>query len=720
MSDEKRPKVLSCVSCRQRKIKCDKVAPVCTQCLGANTECEYPSRKPTRRAHRPRQSELLDRISRLENIVGKANPAKLKEVNAALASRAAPTQSTGKKTTADVPVPVTGPSPILEREIPTDIADTASRYLSVEFWGHLCEEVEGIKHALDEPSEADDDDDEADETSPESRETNYWDTAGNHPSGFLFGNPSYHERDQPSHPPRDMLLRLWSIYLRNVDPLMKFLHRPSLTEEIQIFANSSSRTISPSKHALLFCIYFAAVTSLSDEACFVQLGQRKSELASKYRIHAERALAAADYLANPNLTLVQAVTIYVTMLRSYELSRSVWVLTSMVVRLGQTLNLHRDGDGHNFPPFEAEMRRRLWYFIVVLDIRGAEDRGSDSILNKNSYNTILPTNLDDELFGPNMTGPIKPQPSPAENIFTICTARCSSTFGYIAHPQAAEVAASEKPLHTEEELINHVRSLEDAFIHTANPSNIVSVYASEVARIVILKLWLIVQYPFSAKSTIIPLRASRETMLRTAISVMELVEAMTSGFWADRFAWWTRGYMQWHPLAVALAELCIQTEGELADKAWTVIDRVFPTWKHSVADSSKGSLWRPIRKLHRKAKEARAGSMMKDLQIADAQPPQSAHIAQNNSGMGTLLPCHLEMDPKMSMDPAPTPGHTTTQDPNMDPSSLFDYLLEPTDLCFDQSLGNEMNFDMGPWNDFLDDTNKENSPDSGTGESTYS
>ena len=40
---------LACVSCRARKLKCDRVKPACSRCIKVSNECVYPEsrRKPT-------------------------------------------------------------------------------------------------------------------------------------------------------------------------------------------------------------------------------------------------------------------------------------------------------------------------------------------------------------------------------------------------------------------------------------------------------------------------------------------------------------------------------------------------------------------------------------------------------------------------------------------------------------------------------------------------
>lgn len=666
---------------------------------------------------------MLDRISRLETIVGEADPARLHQLDEE--TRAGPG--------------VAALSVKLENQCAESQnaaaqaanAETGEKYLSGEFWGNLCAEVEGIRQALDQPSDSDDDDDDIDD-SPESAAVSS-DQGTSTISGFLLGNPDYHERDALSHPPPATMMRLWAIYQRNVDPLMKILHRPTVTKQMNAYAESPTTSpFSPATNALMFVIYFCAVCCLSPESCLSQLGESRDALASKYRIGAERALAQADYLNSNQLETLQALTLYTvclimsaerihlnhlqSMIRCYSHNRSSWALASLVVRLGQGQKLHRDGDGHRHTPYIAEMRRRLWYFIVVLDVRASEDRGSDSVLNRNHFDTILPTSIDDDDFGPETTGALIPKTSPAENVICLCTAMCSSIFGLLTHPQYNVAGEQENFIYSEDELIGHIRRLEDTFIHRARPSHLPSVYASEIARLVILKLWLNIQYPFTGGPAPDRPRVSRETMLRTSISIIELRERMVQLQWKDRFAWWTDTYVQWHPLAVALAELCVQTEGELVDRAWVVVDRTFPSSRDNIADTATGSLWRPIKKLQKKAKAARAEALMKKMTLNDctASTTISTTTAPNPPADVTME--NLQWDTNIlppTTFPSSTPGSTQLYDTStMDPSILFEYPPDLLNLNFDPAIDQDYPMNWSCWTEFYTDAQKNASPES--------
>ncbi|KAJ4134711.1 hypothetical protein NW768_004309 [Fusarium equiseti] len=703
-SREGRPaKVLSCSNCRTRKIKCDKIQPFCGQCSRFGLDCVFPSRKPTRRAPRPRQSELLDRISRLENIVNQADPAKLKQLDEE--NIQSPPGTTSLSATLDDHCDES-------QAVATQAANVKAgeQYLSSGFWGNLCAEVEGIRQALNQPSEESDDDEEGE--SPESL-----DTPSTGPSGYLLGNSDYSSRQPLIHPHPNMMIRLWTIYSRNVDPLMKILHRPTMGKHFQAYIESPSiHRFTPEINAVMFAIYFCAAACLTTESCFKQLGESKEVLTRRYRVSVERALAEADYLSTTKLETLQALTLYTSMIRVHLHDRTCWVLTSLVVRIAQGQNLHRDGDGHRFTPFEAEMRRRLWHFIVVLDIRGSEDRGSGSTLVRSSWDTIDPTPIDDVDFGPDSPGPLIPKSTPADNVVCLCTAMCSSIFGFLSHPRYSSKGEPEHFLYTEDQLISHIRQLENSFIHTARPSHLPSVYAAEIARIVILKLWLSIQYPFNGGPAPDRPRVSKETMLRTAISIIELRERMTKNQWEDRFAWWTDTYVQWHPLAVALAELCVQTEGELVEKAWVVVEKTFPSSREHIADTAKGSLWRPIKKLLKKARAARTEALLKQMDLNGSLDldPAASFMPPN-----TDMPQPLQFNPAQQMPNIPVSGPGMTQQydtSSMNPSILFD---PPEVLNLDFGMGLEQGVPMewSFWTEFFNDTQMETSPGSGTGES---
>ncbi|KAG8163496.1 hypothetical protein KVR01_006793 [Diaporthe batatas] len=632
---------LSCVNCRQRKVKCSKTYP-CPHCLRGGLECIFPSRKKDRRPRTNRNHELLNRLAKLEAIVGQVS----QEVDPEAASLAS-----GHQPVVTVRAAVEAADEAIAQPVSKDEPSVSVKYVSGEFWANLSREVEGIKATLEQPSDDEDEDDaEHKAPSPESHQ-------GSHSSfGYSMSPPlvlgSAPATDGLSHPPTARMKTLCEIYFRSVDPLMKILHKPTTEKAFELYmVNPLRHPLSRATEALFFAMYFAAVTSLRPDSCLNQLGEDRRVLAVQYKQAVERALARADYLNSTSLETLQAFMIYSTCLRNYAESRASWALLAMALRLAQAIGVHRDGDGSAFSPFEAEMRRRLWAQIIVLDVRAAQDRGTEAMIRQEETNTAAPSNVNDDDFGPHTSVPLAQleKKGPTDITFSLCTYHCSKLFLHIHGPRIRFSKATHEttlpgphaqPQVSEEDIIQRIKSLEAQFLTAAadQAGHPQASYAATVLRIASLVYWLSIQYPLQVRQPTIKPRVSREHMLQTAVAIMELQAcgpssaAMSSEEFSERFIWWQDGYIPWHPLAVALAELCVQTEGPLVDRAWKTIDRVMPSWGDKVADTRKGALWRPIRKLLKQARQRRAEAQMRRLGISEpgqqarqpAEPPLQA------------------------------------------------------------------------------------------------
>ncbi|KAI0439287.1 hypothetical protein F4803DRAFT_531793 [Xylaria telfairii] len=63
---------LSCVTCRSRKLRCDKVKPVCTRCAKVNGDCVYPESRRKPAFKRRNVKELEERLAQVEGLLRQA------------------------------------------------------------------------------------------------------------------------------------------------------------------------------------------------------------------------------------------------------------------------------------------------------------------------------------------------------------------------------------------------------------------------------------------------------------------------------------------------------------------------------------------------------------------------------------------------------------------------------------------------------------------------
>lgn len=369
------PNPRSCITCRRRKVKCDKKHP-CGNCTRQKIECIFPGpgRAP-RKSRKPPDAELLERLRRLEGVVHTLNAqVEEHEQEAAERERGNDSRQTSvseicfnKNNARNSPsVVVDNSVEGLENRFGRLVVENGrSRYINNSFWASLNNEVEDLKSVLIEPS---DDEDDADSPDPS-------ESSGQH-QGFIFGLSSTNVDMRALHPPPKIARQFWEAYKDSVEPLIKILHVPTFEVTFQD-ALERPEKVSKGLESLLFAIYYGAVTSTTAEDCLKNWGEDRSSLLNRYRFALEQALARANFLYCDEIVILHAFLIFLILLRRNDDARKIWTLTGLVVRIAQTLGIHRDGSHFGLSPFEIEMRRRLWWQVCVLDARSSEDHGCD-------------------------------------------------------------------------------------------------------------------------------------------------------------------------------------------------------------------------------------------------------------------------------------------------------------------------------------------------------
>ena len=312
-----------------------------------------------------------------------------------------------------------------------------------------------------------------------------------------------------------------------------------------------------------------------------------------------------------------------TCVRCEDDSRFAWTLTSLAIRIAHALDLHRDDSFASLSPFDTELRRRLWWQICVLDGRAAEDRGSDPMISEESYNTMMPLNVNDEDIDATSFQPIVERQGYTEMTFCLISQEVSVAIrqlNYVPPGLSSRLPAEITPNVTRKQRLVAACSqrLESKYLRYCDTSIPFSWATSIVTRLVMARMWLVVHKPLHRQEGgMLPQDVDREKILMTATEVIEYAHVLETEPSTLKWRWFFGTWHQWYALALVLAELCVQTQGPAVNRAWDAVDSVFDGWADSVADSRKGMLWRPIKKLRNKAQNARDGHSPSDVAMAE-------------------------------------------------------------------------------------------------------
>ena len=146
--------------------------------------------------------------------------------------------------------------------------------------------------------------------------------------GYIFGLSSTSVQMSALHPPPEHIPLYWQTYKENIDPLVKVVHVPS--KEASILESAGHLDRLPRGHeALMFAIYYGAVTSMWPSECKAKFGEEKSDLLARYRFGVEQALARADFLQSDEVVVLQAFIVFLMCLRRNDDARVIWTLTGL-------------------------------------------------------------------------------------------------------------------------------------------------------------------------------------------------------------------------------------------------------------------------------------------------------------------------------------------------------------------------------------------------------
>lgn len=126
---------------------------------------------------------------------------------------------------------------------------------------------------------------------------------------LLFGSASKYSL-AGVHPNPANVFKLWQVFLENVNPLTKIIHTPTLQWRI-LNATSDLSSVPEDLEALMFAIYCAALTSLSDDEVLQRFCETKLKLLALYREGAQKALVNAGLLRTSSMVVLQALVIFI-------------------------------------------------------------------------------------------------------------------------------------------------------------------------------------------------------------------------------------------------------------------------------------------------------------------------------------------------------------------------------------------------------------------------
>ncbi|KAE8359502.1 fungal-specific transcription factor domain-containing protein [Aspergillus caelatus] len=567
-------KTYSCLTCRQRKVKCDRCTP-CSNCIKAEKQCSFipPVRGKRKRTKPPRES-LHAKLKRYEELL-KSYGAKF-EPSGDFDDSESETASQPDDVQMDEEAVPPSQRPNLGETKPRLIIDKGtSRYFDSAPWSSL---GNGLHHPeVGEPID----------------ESNIQDNE-------LFFEPE--QFDKPDnlanlHLSHQMLSKLKEIYLDRVDPMIKILHVPtfwiSATDGL-----SDPQSMPTDLEAMIFAFYLATISTLKEDESQHLFGVRKSVMYSRYRLAARQALINAGFLSTSSPTTLGAYALFMTCIRKSYKCDTLFVLSGVAIRLARKMGLHRDSSTLGLSPFETEMRRRLWWHLAYVDFRLADVLGTKPSLDLSCSDNQMPLNVEDEDLHPDMVNP--PLGRRGITTTTPCLVKYEIMGSLREFPTSCPsewrweaLSSPDVTIMKKDNIISHIEDrLEVKYLRYCDPSNSLHTFVSIIIRSSICKMKLFAHNPrqFANDPIKVP-QSERNIFFANAMKLLEYVIFMQEGTHGlEKYKWNFGTSVLWNVILYVLIEVRHRKTGTDVDKAWRLIETVF-SYYPQVFDESPGPVY---------------------------------------------------------------------------------------------------------------------------------
>ena len=366
----------------------------------------------------------------------------------------------------------------------------------------------------------------------------------NQPQAYGVGAHQSIVQPSPSH-----IIQLWQAYLANVDPMMKVIHAP--TVQYIILGQIGRPSMAANEQALMSAIYLISAVSMTNGDCGPTLHQSRGELIHEFRTVTENALSAAGFVTTTDIIVLQALVLYLAALRAIGETPYVWSMTGLAIRIAGTIGLARDGIVLGLPPFECEMRRRLWWAIVYLDARTAELVGQDGDLLLRDYDVHLPANLNDTELFPNMQRIHGDRPAATDTIYVqyrATVATCLRAMPNVTGPVGTwqKMRATDVPVSEKLEVISAVsKRLDGELLRHCDSTVPLQKLTINSVNTMLTKMRLVGNVPLPNSPTTSSGEGYQDNIFEYSLKIVQLQLELWTEPSLQKWKWHWQGQFQW-------------------------------------------------------------------------------------------------------------------------------------------------------------------------------
>ncbi|KAK1832625.1 hypothetical protein QBC39DRAFT_68893 [Podospora conica] len=360
-------------------------------------------------------------------------------------------------------------------------------------------------------------------------------------------------------PPESTARLLVQAYFRTFESVYRILHQPSFWQEYRRYCGGTS---SNPAFGIKLKLCMALGSCFHDDVV-----PHRQSLAGKWIYEAQVWLVSPDEKTRTSIERLQIMCLlHLARETSGVGGDLVWVSAGSLLREAMHIGLHRDPDSMPaMSTLDAEMRRRLWATIMEIVLQSSIDSGGPPLVTLTDFDTRPPSNYDDEQLTESDTPAPAPRPLSAFTQSTVQIALARSLpirlgiAQYVNHFSAPSSSFPES-LKWSTELSTACRTLSATLQPYYDPAGVLpkrlTVFQLRLAEQMVHRFFLALTFPWLAQDNPAYFYA-RKLCVETSLKLYRAVTVGGGGDDFSRLATCGHGAFRSVP-AMALLAICLE------------------------------------------------------------------------------------------------------------------------------------------------------------------
>lgn len=298
-------------------------------------------------------------------------------------------------------------------------------------------------------------------------------------------------------------------------------------------------------------------------------------------------------------------------MRSFSDPHAIWTLCGIAVRIAQRIGIHRDGSTHGLSVFETEMRRRIWFQLMIIDGTSAQFCGVAATPLPTTIDVQPPMNANDSDLDPRMTEPAYEKPGPTEMMFVLARSAFGKWLFRVSNQAESSntgpwafLSTSSMPLKDKDKAIDRLEAhMEDTFLQHCDKSIPLHIATTMMARSAIYYTRLMAHHPRQYQDPNSISQAEKDIIFDNSLKMIEYADYAQNNPVVRKYSWHMVNHMPWDAIIFMLSEMRHRTDSEEKSKVWQLIGNVYsghigtmsknaPTPLHMAIENLMVKAWR--------------------------------------------------------------------------------------------------------------------------------